>query len=61
MPNLIIVKDNCGSKYRSFNPNWYKKYEWLTDSESNNKLYCWNCILFNEKSNMLPEFQVIMI
>lgn len=47
----LIVKDNRGNKNRSFNINWYKKYEWLTGSESNNKLYCWNCILFNDKSS----------
>ena len=33
MPNLI-VKDNRGSKNRTFIPNWYKKYEWLTGTES---------------------------
>lgn len=48
MKNLIN-KNSSGSN-RSFSQNWYNKYEWLTGSETKNKLYCWNCLLFNEKS-----------
>lgn len=42
MKNLIN-RDNRGSN-RSFNTNWYTKYNWLTSSEINNKLYCWNLL-----------------
>lgn len=37
---------------RCFNQTNYKKYPWLTGSNTSNKLYCWACLLFStEKSS----------
>nr|CAI5827286.1 unnamed protein product [Callosobruchus analis] len=38
---------------RGFNINNYEKIKWLTASSTQNKLYCWNCILLsNDKSSV---------
>lgn len=49
MKNLINT-GHQGKNNRAFNINWYSKYEWLTGSEIRNKLFCWHCLLFNERT-----------
>ena len=40
-PNTVI-----GSKSRSFNSEWYRKYKWLEYSIQNNAAFCYACCLF---------------
>lgn len=51
----LINSANKGSN-RAFCENWYKRYEWLTESETKNKLFCWPCVLFsnNKGRNLNP-------
>ncbi|CAH0549730.1 unnamed protein product [Brassicogethes aeneus] len=47
MGNLIQSKSGHN---RSFVNTWYDKAVWITGSETRNKLFCWYCLLFSEKS-----------
>lgn len=57
-PNMVsLVNTAVGGKgsNRSFNVNWYQKYQWLTGSETRNKLFCWPCLLFS--TNLVDDKQ----
>lgn len=46
-PMVNLVQTKAGHN-RAFSKTLYDKYVWLTGSETNNKLFCWYCILFTE-------------
>ena len=37
-----------GSKQRSFNPEWYRSYNWLEYSLERDAIFCYPCRMFNE-------------
>lgn len=56
MRNLSVNKKTGN---RLINITWFDKYEWLIGSETRNKLYCWNDLLFAKKSYRSVEFDRI--
>ena len=48
----LINHTNTGN--RKFCNTWYDKCEWLTGSESKNKLFCWPCLLFGNATKSSP-------
>ena len=44
----LPISQNCRSGIvRHFMPETYERIEWLTGSVTDNRLYCWSCLLFN--------------
>ena len=40
-------------KNRNFQKKWYNDIDWLCGSKTNEKVYCWPCLLFQpKKTNM---------
>ena len=38
-----------GKQKRSFVPQWFRDYPWLTVNTETNKLHCFPCLLFRDK------------
>jgi hypothetical protein len=52
-PNLIISQPATSRSFsysRKFNPDIYKKYNWLTRCTEKNALFCYPCLLFGGES-----------
>ena len=49
-PNLIALKSSDNRQNRGFNVLWYEKCEWLTGSIKQEKLFCWQCLLFSTQT-----------
>ena len=43
-PQRECGKKNVKPHYRSFNANWYKKYNWLHYDEQTDKAFCFTCV-----------------
>ena len=50
-PTLNFPKTKTGSKYRSFQKNWYNGRNWLEYSVSRDKAFCFACRKFGQTSN----------
>ena len=50
-PSLNLSKENK-SFTRKFNTKLYDDVPWLCGNISNNKLYCWSCLLFSKENSV---------
>ena len=48
---IKLPKTTLGNRTRSFNPVWYKSYEWLEYSVTLNACFCYPCRLFASRSD----------
>ena len=46
LPKIQVTKPS--GKTAAVNANWYAKYSWLTGTITNNRLYCWPCLLMGK-------------
>ncbi|XP_037471441.1 zinc finger MYM-type protein 1-like, partial [Triticum dicoccoides] len=47
-PTVKFDRKKIGSKNRAFSKNWYKNYEWLEYSVSEQAAFCFYCFLFKQ-------------
>ncbi|KAF4530333.1 hypothetical protein B566_EDAN018429 [Ephemera danica] len=47
LPNLMVRVQGKRNFLRKFHDVQYKTYDWLTACSSDNKLYCWPCLLYS--------------
>lgn len=45
-PNVVFPKTQFGNRFRSFSANYYRKYNWLEYSVSEDKVFCFFCRQF---------------
>lgn len=49
-PQMRNLMQSKSGHNRSFVNTWYDKVVWITGSESQNKLFCWYCLLFSSEN-----------
>ena len=52
-----LLKNKIGT--RSFQIRWYEQIDWLCASVSEEKLYCWPCLLFQPISGLMAVLVII--
>jgi hypothetical protein len=52
MPLLKAVEDKKVKQNRNFKKSWYSEFEWLCGSYYLNKLFCWPCLIGDDKEGV---------